>query len=312
MSDSSYTAVVLEHFRRPHNKGRHPNPNATAQGANPACGDRIRIECEVSGAKVIGAMFTGDACAICTASASLLTERVRGLTVPEAMLVSDDEIPRWLGGEVPAPRRRCATLPLDTLRQALTPFVAISIVRPVILAAGAGRRFGGDKMLALIDGVPLIRIAAAAYAELCGRVTVVVSKDQRLAAALADVPADIVENEQADEGIASSIRAGIAASGAHPAVMIALADEPRVDRPLVIRVMRLWHESRPPSVVPRYNGEPGHPVLFDKAVYADLLKLSGDRGARGLIESFGQSVLSVDVDQPRPVDIDRPGDIEQL
>jgi molybdenum cofactor cytidylyltransferase len=312
VSDSSYTAVVLEHFRRPHNKGRHPNPNASAEGANPSCGDRIRIECAVSSARVVSVMFTGDACAICVASASLLSGRVRGMSIPGAMILPDDEILRWLGGEIPAARRRCATLPLDTLRQALTPFVAVSIVRPVILAAGAGRRFGGDKLLALIDGVPLIRFAAAAYAELCGQVTVVISKDERLRAAVADLPVQIVVNEDADEGIASSIRAGVAASGLHPAVMIALADEPRVDRALVVRVMRLWHERGAPIVVPRYNGEPGHPVLFDKAVYGDLMKLSGDRGARGLIDSFGAAVLSVDVDQPRPVDIDRPADIEQL
>jgi molybdenum cofactor cytidylyltransferase len=312
VSDASYTAVVLEHFRRPHNKGRHPRPNASAEGANPSCGDRIRIECEVSGAKVVSVMFTGDACAVCTAAASLLSDRARGMSVPDAMILPDEDILRSLGGDIPAARRRCATLPLDTLRQALTPFVAVSIVRPVILAAGAGRRFGGDKLLALIDGVPLIRLATAAYAELCGRVTVVISNDEQLRQALADLPADVVVNEGAEEGIASSIRAGIAASESHPAVMIALADEPRVDRALVVRVMRLWHEARPPIVVPRYNGEPGHPVLFDKAVYGNLMQLSGDRGARGLIDTFGAAVLSVDVDQPRPVDIDRPADIEQL
>src|SRR6185369_9127492 len=111
---------------------------------------------------------------------------------------------------------------------------------------------------------------------------------------------DVVVNPEASEGIASSIRAAVGHSHGHPALMIALGDEPRVDRSLVMRVMQLWHESRAPMVVPRYNGEPGHPVLFDEATYDDLLTLTGDRGAKGLIEKYGPKVLSVDVAGPRP------------
>jgi molybdenum cofactor cytidylyltransferase len=123
---------------------------------------------------------------------------------------------------------------------------------------------------------------------------------------------DLVVNERASEGIASSIRAAVEHSREHPALMIALGDEPRVDRSLVMRVMQLWHETRAPVVVPRYNGEPGHPVLFDEAVYGDLLSLKGDRGAKGLIERYGDEVLSVDVDGPRPVDVDVTADLDKL
>lgn len=308
----TYTDLVVQLFRQPHNKGRHPNPNASAEGANPLCGDRIRIECEVSSARVVTAMFTGDACAICVASASLLSDRVRGMTVRDVMTIADESVIDALQGAVPPARRRCATLPIETLRQALTPFVAVSIARPVVLAAGAGRRFGGDKMLADVDGQPMVRHVASAYAELCGGVTIVVSSDPRLARALDGVAADVVVNREANEGIAASIRAAVEHSRAHPALMIALGDEPRVDRALVMRVMQLWHESRAPMVVPRYSGEPGHPVLFDEATYDDLLTLTGDRGAKGLIERYGSKVLAVDVEGPRPVDIDTTKDLERL
>jgi molybdenum cofactor cytidylyltransferase len=309
---TSYTDLVIEHFRRPRNKGRHPNANAGAEGANPLCGDRIRMECEVSGARVVTAMFTGDACAICVASASLLSDRVRGMSVREIMTLSDEAAVASLQGAVPPTRRRCATLPLETLRQALKPFVAVSIARPVVLAAGTGRRFGGNKMLADIDGQPMIRHVAAAYAELCGQVTVVIADDDRLRAALDGLEAELVVNPHAAEGIASSIRAAVMHSRKHPALMIALGDEPRVDRQLVMGVMQRWPETRAPVVVPRYDGAPGHPVLFDEAAYDDLLTLTGDRGARGLIDRYGPKVLSVDVAGPRPVDIDTTNDLERL
>lgn len=308
----NYTDLIIEHFRRPRNKGRHPRPNATAEGANPLCGDRIRMECDVAGARVQSAMFTGDACAICVASASLLSDRVSGMRVADIMALADESTIDALHGNVPSARRRCATLPLEALRQALTPFVAISIARPVVLAAGEGRRFGGDKMLAQIDGVPMVRLVASAYAELCGQVTVIIPADQRLKDALDGVAADIVVNEGASEGIASSIRLAVDHGMRHPAIMIALGDEPRVDRSLVTRVMQLWHDTRAPAVVPRYNGEPGHPVLFDKVVYPELLRLEGDRGAKGLIEAYGSKVLSVDVEGPRPLDVDTTGDLEKL
>jgi molybdenum cofactor cytidylyltransferase len=308
----SYTAFVVEHFKRPNNRGRLPNPNAEAEGVNPLCGDRIRIECSVSGARVSSVMFSGDACAICVASASVMTDRVRGMSVPDIMALHDDATIDWIGGEIPVARRRCALLPLETLRRALAPHVAVSICRPIVLAAGAGRRFGGDKLLALVDGVPLVRLSAEAYAELCGRVTVVVSSDPRLAAALSGLPVDLVVNPDADEGIASSIRAGVSHDADRPAIMIALADEPRVDRTLVADVMGLWHERQAPIVAPRYNGEIGHPVLFDRRCYADLLALEGDRGARGLILSMQDRVRFVDVDRDRPVDVDTVGDLEGM
>jgi molybdenum cofactor cytidylyltransferase len=96
-----------------------------------------------------------------------------------------------------------------------------------------------------------------------------------------------------------------------PAVMIALGDEPRVDRGLVMQVMQLWHETRAPIVVPRYNGDPGHPVLFDEKTYDRLMELRGDRGARSMIESDDR-VLSVEVQSQRPIDVDTAKDLERL
>jgi molybdenum cofactor cytidylyltransferase len=308
----SYSSLVLEHFRRPLNRGRLDTANASAEGSNPLCGDRIRMECEVVGGRVVRAAFTADACAICIAAASVLSERAKGMTARGVMLWGDEELLEWLEGPVPAPRRRCATLALETLQRALGPGVASAAVRPIVLAAGAGRRFGGDKLVALVDGEPMVRGVVRAYAAVCGRVTVVVPPDSNVPAALEGLPVDFAVNPDPDEGIASSIRIGISSCGDRPAVMIALGDEPRLDRLIGLALIRCWEETSAPVVATRFNGELGHPVLFDRTCFADLLALGGDRGARGLIRALGDQVRYVDVARPHPIDIDTPDDINRL
>jgi nitrogen fixation NifU-like protein len=114
-----YGDTVLEHFRRPRNQRQLERPSVSREGYNPLCGDRVRIELELDQATIRAAAFTANACAICTASASLLTERVNGVSVDTAMRVSHDDILAALGGELPAARRTCAILPLRTLHEAL-------------------------------------------------------------------------------------------------------------------------------------------------------------------------------------------------
>jgi nitrogen fixation NifU-like protein len=114
-----YGATVLEHFRRPRNQRTLDRPTVTREGYNPLCGDRVRIDLEIDDAVIRAAAFTANACAICTASASLLTERVSGATVEGASRVTDGEVLAALGAELPAARLLCAILPVRTLREAL-------------------------------------------------------------------------------------------------------------------------------------------------------------------------------------------------
>ncbi len=114
-----YGATVLEHFRRPRNQRMLDRPTVSREGYNPLCGDRVRIELDVDGPVIRAAAFTANACAICTASASLLTERVSGATLEAALAITDDDSLAALGSVLPAGRVACATLPLRALRDAL-------------------------------------------------------------------------------------------------------------------------------------------------------------------------------------------------
>lgn len=119
---TTYGAMVLEHFRRPRNQGRLDAPTVAREGYNPLCGDRVRVELAVADGAITAAAFTANACAICTASASLLTERLAGggVSVSQALAIADEEVIAALESDLPEGRRACATLPLDAMRKGLT------------------------------------------------------------------------------------------------------------------------------------------------------------------------------------------------
>ena len=119
---SAYREIVLEHFRHPRNRGPLTAADISMEGANPLCGDRLRIEIRIVDETIADAGFTADACVLCVASASLLTEHVRGMRTTEARDLNDAVAFELVGGSVPRPRERCATLPLDTLRRAIIDF----------------------------------------------------------------------------------------------------------------------------------------------------------------------------------------------
>ena len=117
--DDLYRDYILEHYRRPHNFGVVEDADASYEGANPLCGDRIRVELRGDHSHVTEARFSADACALCIASASLLTERVRGMSADDALKIDAVWLFASLEGEPPPGRRKCAILPLDTLRRAV-------------------------------------------------------------------------------------------------------------------------------------------------------------------------------------------------
>jgi len=116
---TAFRAAVLEHFRRPRNRGALSGANGDAEGANHLCGDRIRVQVLVTDGRIVEAGFTADACAICIASASVITEAARGLSRGDASSVDAALVCRALDGEPPSARLRCMTLALETFHRAV-------------------------------------------------------------------------------------------------------------------------------------------------------------------------------------------------
>ncbi len=85
--DELYREVILDHFRDPRNVGSLPNPDVHAEGTNPLCGDEITFSLQLANGKVQQIQFVGKGCAISQATGSMLTEQLRGKTLPEVARV---------------------------------------------------------------------------------------------------------------------------------------------------------------------------------------------------------------------------------
>jgi nitrogen fixation NifU-like protein len=119
--DDLYRDYILEHYRRPHNFGVLDNATVSQEGANPLCGDRITMQLLVRGGVIDGVGFTGRGCAISQASASLLTDEIKGKKVDEVATMRANDVLDMLGIEISPARMKCALLSLETLQGALEP-----------------------------------------------------------------------------------------------------------------------------------------------------------------------------------------------
>ena len=183
----------------------------------------------------------------------------------------------------------------------------------ILLAAGAGRRFGGGKLLhRLPDGVPVGVAAAASLLPACVRLLAVVRPgDDELAALLSAEGCEIVICREADGGMGHSLAAGVRASVDAAAWLVALADMPFIAAASHKAVSSRLRAGAS-LVASRYQGQRGHPVGFSSAWLAQLAALEGDQGARSILSQHGDLVTLCDVDDPGVIrDIDRPGDLIQ-
>ncbi len=119
-----YQAQILEHYKRPHNRGRVDPATHQARESNPLCGDEIVLTLRVDPQERIEEVrFDGEGCAISMASASLLTDQVKGRTVAEAAALDRVSVLQSMGVPLSSVREQCALLPLRALQAALAPRV---------------------------------------------------------------------------------------------------------------------------------------------------------------------------------------------
>ncbi|WP_338823811.1 Molybdenum cofactor guanylyltransferase [Moorella humiferrea] len=182
----------------------------------------------------------------------------------------------------------------------------------VVLAAGAGERFGGGKQLLLLAGRPMVRrVVDITLAAAEGEVVVVLGHEAgKVAAALAGLPVNLVYNPNYRLGLSTSLQAGLTALGPEcRAALFVLADQPGITPAVINKLIGAYRQGDKKIIVPVYRGRRGNPVLLDRALWPQVMALQGDVGGREIIRACPFEVQEVEVDCPGILrDIDTPAD----
>jgi len=116
--DDFYRDFILDHYRNPRNFGHLEHPSVSAEDLNPLCGDQICMEFDVDDGVVRDVRFSGKGCAISQASASMLTETIKGMRLEDVAKLSKDAVLENVGIGISPTRMKCATLGLRVAKSA--------------------------------------------------------------------------------------------------------------------------------------------------------------------------------------------------
>jgi molybdenum cofactor cytidylyltransferase len=161
----------------------------------------------------------------------------------------------------------------------------------------------------------LRRAARTALASLCRPVIVVLGAHREsMESEIADLPLEIVVNEQWATGMASSIRAGmkhLVSRAETCAVVVMLCDQPLIDARIINELVAAYRKTGAPLVAAKYNGTHGVPALFDRQLYSALLALTGSQGAKSVILAHSAHLSEVPAPEAA-LDVDTLADYERL
>lgn len=107
---SGYREIIIDHYKSPRNQGEMSNPDKIIDEANSSCGDLIKIYVKLDNGKILDMKWQGIGCAISTAGASMLSEKVVGMNKEDLEIFGEAGVVEMLGGEINAGRMKCATL----------------------------------------------------------------------------------------------------------------------------------------------------------------------------------------------------------
>jgi len=254
--------------------------------------------------------------------AAVLTHPQGGLkgVPPQARVVPI--LNQWEGERASAEAREVAELVLRheriqrvvvaSLRQA-NPVLDIIEVEPlkrpkvaaIVLAAGASTRYGQPKqllpvglrtMLQHVVDVVLASPVDQTIVVLGHRAGEIGANVRQGLLTAADKPADIVTNEEWEAGLSTSVQIGLRAIRPDvQAALFVLADQPAITPEIITALLRRYQETGAPIVVPTYQGKRGNPVLFDRSLFAELMKVRDDQGGRQLIDMYRDRIERVEV-----------------
>lgn len=174
---------------------------------------------------------------------------------------------------------------------------------------------GTMKVLLPWNGQPLIRhIAQVAAAARLNQVVVVTGNETTaVTQAVWDLPVDVVHNDRYRDGLSESLRVGIAALGSEiAAALVMLGDQPLLTAEIIDQLVECYEQGDASIVAPFADGQRGNPVLFDRRFFAELQAITGDQGARTVLQTYRDAIVAVEVDSAVLEDVDTPEAYEAL
>lgn len=183
-----------------------------------------------------------------------------------------------------------------------------AVIRACVLAAGTSTRFGATKLVQLLRGRPLVQHALLAARGACGEeVYLVIGHDQEsVLTASAGLCNNVVVNTDYQDGIGTSIAAGVrACGGGADAVVVLLGDQPLVTTEHISSLIDKWSGADNEIVASVFEGIKGPPILFPSKAFAAMSEFGGDSGAKSLLADTNFDVCTIDCPQAG-IDVDTP------
>jgi molybdenum cofactor cytidylyltransferase len=191
------------------------------------------------------------------------------------------------------------------------------MISAVILAAGRAERMGEQKLFLPLGGKPVLQwVLESALASDLDEI-ICVTRDfapVRRQITLTDERLFWLLNYAADRGQSTSVIAGLwAADQQCDGVMFMVGDQPLISKDLINALIDKFDDDSALIVAPKFNGEPRNPVLFRRQLFPELLKLTGDRGGRALLEKHRRKTALIEWPEEQPfLDLDVPEDYDRL
>lgn len=189
-------------------------------------------------------------------------------------------------------------------------------VAGIVLASGMSSRFGAsNKLLEKVGGIPIIRRTAQAYVEggLDPLFVVLGHESSEVEHVLRDLPVRCLQNPAYRLGQSRALVCGLEALPAgSDAAVIGVGDQPFLRGDVIRALIARFEQDRPLLVAPRYGGQIGNPVLFDRRLFGELRAVEGDQGGRPVVRRHQAAIAWVEIDDLRAGrDVDTPADLSE-
>jgi molybdenum cofactor cytidylyltransferase len=188
-----------------------------------------------------------------------------------------------------------------------------NMIGAVILAAGESKRMGGKKLILEVKGKPIIQWVVESFKGIVDDIVVVLGHEpETIIPLLRKLEVRWTINNKYMNGMASSFKEGLEKLKNCESVFLALGDQPFVDKEFLLKAIDAWRNQKARIVSPVYKGKKGHPVLFDRSLFNEILSLDKQKTIRDIIHAHADELHLIETGKWAILDMDVPEDLTRF